>query len=112
MTCDLYRELISAQMDGEVTETEARHAHAHLQQCDACRRFAALLLEQQGALAAAPIPKQPKGLQERIRVRIGVGAGSIRPAAAAGSILGRHGIPLRIAHARPTSRVTSLLGRP
>jgi hypothetical protein len=30
----------------------------------------------------------------------------------AGSILGRHGIPLRIVHARPTSRVTSLLGRP
>lgn len=112
MTCDLYHELISAQMDGEVTETEASQLRAHLQQCAGCRRFAALLMEQDAALVAVPTPSQPKGLQERIRARIGIDVGSIRPAATIGSILGRHGIPLRIVFARPTTRITSLLGRP
>ena len=77
MTCNDFHDLISAELDGEITPEESAALHAHLNVCPSCRRYAQLL---QAAFApaeeeapppnlrasilekieAAPAPKQPK----------------------------------------------------
>jgi predicted anti-sigma-YlaC factor YlaD len=41
MDCDAYREAISAGMDGEVNDLEARAVDVHLARCAPCRTWAA-----------------------------------------------------------------------
>lgn len=43
MGCEYYRELISAEADGEVTEAERAALRTHLAACEDCRRYAAAL---------------------------------------------------------------------
>lgn len=49
--CAYYMELISAELDGELTEAERARLTAHLEQCPACRRYRQALASVSGALA-------------------------------------------------------------
>jgi predicted anti-sigma-YlaC factor YlaD len=111
MTCDLCRELLSAQIDEEITETEAQAVQAHLAHCAVCQAFVARLRILQTTLLTAVPPAQPQALQARIRKHIGIGKVSTWPLAEVGSILGRHGIPLRLPQITTTTGATSFLGR-
>lgn len=69
-TCEDYEELISARLDGALTDEERAALDAHLAGCPRCRRTAAELAEVDAALrslaGAAPVD-----LTARVRERIG-----------------------------------------
>jgi len=63
MDCDYFRELLSANRDGELTEQENRVLTAHLQTCLPCRAFADELSALGDALALwrpEPLPSMVK----------------------------------------------------
>jgi predicted anti-sigma-YlaC factor YlaD len=53
--CERMRSLISASLDGEVSEVEQATADAHLAECGACRAYAASLAETSRMLRATPL---------------------------------------------------------
>jgi len=94
MTCSRYEELLSARIDGELTDTEASELQAHLGACATCRDRLDAMINQQRALSAYGAPGQPEGLRARITKRIGLKARverEIRREAA--PILGRFHFP-------------------
>jgi predicted anti-sigma-YlaC factor YlaD len=52
--CERMRSVISASLDGEVSEVEQATADAHLAECGACRAYAASLAETSRMLRATP----------------------------------------------------------
>lgn len=71
MACEHYYELISAQLDRELTREEEQELNAHLEQCPSCRALAeqlAGLHEDFSALEDVPAPEGfTQGVMERIR---------------------------------------------
>lgn len=71
MACEHYYELISAQLDRELTREEEQELNAHLEQCPSCRALAeqlAGLHEDFSALEEVPAPEGfVQGVMERIR---------------------------------------------
>lgn len=53
--CERLRGVISASLDGEVSEVERATADAHLAECGACRAYAASLEETSRVLRATPL---------------------------------------------------------
>ena len=53
--CERMRSVISASLDGEVSEVEQATADAHLAECGACRAYAASLTETARMLRATPL---------------------------------------------------------
>ena len=74
MTCSRYEELLSAQIDGELTDIEASELQAHLGACATCRDRLDAMISRQRAICACGAPGQPEGLRARIAERIGVKA--------------------------------------
>lgn len=73
MNCERYLDLLSARLDGALTQEEERELMQHLQDCDACRAIARELEDIHSALADATRVQPPKelaqGVMERIRAQ-------------------------------------------
>jgi predicted anti-sigma-YlaC factor YlaD len=54
-SCDRVRELVSAALDGELTELEGARVHAHLAACTGCRTYAAGANEASRLLRETPL---------------------------------------------------------
>lgn len=71
MSCDRYTELLSARLDGVLTEEEEQELEEHLAACPDCRAAGAQLAALQGAfpeLEEVPAPEGfTRGVMERIR---------------------------------------------
>lgn len=67
--CAYYMELISAELDGELTEAERARLTAHLEQCPACRRYRQALASVSGALADSLEPP-PATLARSVMARV------------------------------------------
>lgn len=71
MDCDKYMELLSARLDGALTEEEERELEEHLAACPDCRAVGAQLSALQGAfpeLEEIPVPEGfTRGVMDRIR---------------------------------------------
>lgn len=70
MICDQAMQLMSAALDGELTQAEQQDLQAHLNQCEECRRLydAMNSIEQEVSALAEPAPA---GLKQGILYRIG-----------------------------------------
>ena len=69
MDCDYFRELLSANRDGELTEQENRVLTAHLQTCLPCRAFADELAALGDALALWRPEPLPSTVKDQILAR-------------------------------------------
>lgn len=67
--CAYYMELISAELDGELTEAERARLTAHLAQCPACRRYRQALASVSGALEDSLEPP-PATLARSVMARV------------------------------------------
>lgn len=71
MNCDKYLELLSARLDGELTESEERELEAHLESCPACRAAGAQLAALRSAfseLEELPAPEEfTRDVMDRVR---------------------------------------------
>ena len=54
--CGYFEELISAELDGELSEAEKEALRAHLETCDACRAYREALRAVAGTEADLPAP--------------------------------------------------------
>jgi predicted anti-sigma-YlaC factor YlaD len=114
MTCDIYREAISAEMDGEDPGLDQRLVDAHLRRCASCRAFAVEAADLKSALRfgridapdlTAPIVARALDDWDRrwltLPVRLGlvfVGAGQLA-LAVPGLLYGSDdGAPIHVAH--------------
>ncbi len=68
--CDDIRELLSASLDGELTEAESHRLTEHLASCEACRRELDALKRVWTGLGALGEVDLPEGLEERVFQRV------------------------------------------
>jgi hypothetical protein len=68
MDCEKYEELISGQLDGELTESERRELETHLRDCPACRALSDTYLEISSALAEDAVV--PEGFAQGVMARL------------------------------------------
>jgi anti-sigma factor RsiW len=66
MTCDYFKELISAQIDGELSPDESRALEQHLLECAACARLSEELRLQSQSMASHPTSAIPETLADNI----------------------------------------------
>lgn len=76
--CDRYMELLSAQLDGALTESEERELEAHLSSCPACRAVRKQLAALQPAFAELEDIPAPEGFTQGVMDRVR-GAGKTAP---------------------------------
>jgi len=96
MTCDRYIELMSSDIDAELTESETLDLHKHLEDCADCARLYAKMREQNQRLVAARTLERPKDLRAAIRKRIGLAEPVVRQAVwHVGHLPERPGFPIR-----------------
>lgn len=72
MTCDRYIELMSSEIDAELTESETLDLRKHLENCPECAKLYATMRLQNARLVAARALEKPSDLREAIRRRIGL----------------------------------------
>lgn len=72
MKCDRYIELMSAELDDEITDSERSELQSHLNDCKACRKKTDMMQHQSESLSTSPIPAQPNRLRKSIKQQIGV----------------------------------------
>ena len=77
MICDRFYELMSAKLDGELTEEEAEALQAHLEICGDCRRVYEAMASIETDLAGLEQPA-PAGLKQGVLYRIGQETGSVK----------------------------------
>lgn len=70
MNCDKYLELLSARLDGELSEPEERELEAHLASCPACRAASAQLAALRPAFSELEDLPAPEGLTKDVMDRI------------------------------------------
>jgi anti-sigma factor RsiW len=70
MRCNLAQKLISAHLDGELTDDQAQAVNVHLASCEACRAFAADLNRVAKGLDALAAPEPRWGFAERTLARL------------------------------------------
>lgn len=70
MNCDYYLELLSARLDGALTESEERELEAHLEACPACRAAGAQLTALQSAFAELEEAPAPEGFTQDVMDRV------------------------------------------
>lgn len=98
MICDRYQELLSADIDGELTDSEQHDLQSHLHECAACRRKCDAMREQHELLSSSVAPSQPTGLRSKIKARIGIREhNGLGEPCFIGHILHRSGVGTRIA---------------
>lgn len=108
--CDDVRQLLSAALDGEVSESEEARLAKHLARCGACARFRADLVELEQALQPADLGSLPNFEWERVGQFISgahTGASSRAGSSPAGAALWGSGRTRSI-----RSRPGSLIGHP
>jgi anti-sigma factor RsiW len=66
MTCERIEELLSAYLEGELSEAEKREVDAHLAGCPSCAELLSLLRETQGALSAFPEIEPSPAVMEKL----------------------------------------------
>ena len=72
MNCDRYQELLSAALDGELTDIEQRDLRSHLDECPVCRERSDQMHEQHEMLSTSRVPAQPARLRAGIKERLGI----------------------------------------
>ena len=72
MTCERYAEMISAAIDGELTEAETSDLDVHIQACEACKARSDLTRKQYDKMKSIPVPDQPAVLKDAVRRKIGL----------------------------------------
>ena len=70
VSCDKYLELLSARLDGALTELEERELEAHLESCPACRAAGAQLAALQTAFAELEDLPAPEGFTREVMDRV------------------------------------------
>jgi predicted anti-sigma-YlaC factor YlaD len=93
--CSATRELVSLELDGELTELDAARLAAHLEGCASCRELKAELGGLTAALRATPLEplSRPIALPQRVRVflrplQVGAVAATIAVVAGVAGIVG------------------------
>jgi anti-sigma factor RsiW len=85
--CDLARERISLELDGELSPHEALLLERHLDRCSACAAFAFDVRRYTDLLRAAPLEEAPsvvfprRLVRPRVPVRVGAAVASVAAAA-------------------------------
>jgi hypothetical protein len=74
--CEKYGELISGQLDGELTDNERRELEEHLRDCPECRALSAVYREISGALTEDAVV--PEGFAQGVMARLPVRPAGIR----------------------------------
>lgn len=69
--CSRYDEMLSAFVDGELSEGEARELNAHLATCAACRSYLRLLQTMREELGQ-PLPDPPDTLRKGVMYKVGL----------------------------------------
>lgn len=69
--CSKYDELLSAYLDGEVSETEKAEIEAHLESCADCRKYLSLLRTMRDDLQQE-LPEAPEMLRRGVMYKIGL----------------------------------------
>lgn len=72
MICDRYFELISAEIDGELTDIESDELHAHISECSTCRATLEKLRIQQDLISKSHIPDRSREMRDKIKQAIGI----------------------------------------
>jgi predicted anti-sigma-YlaC factor YlaD len=117
--CGETRELVSLELDGELSELEAARLESHLEECGACRQLKSELAELTLALRAAPLEQleRPITLPQRVRwslrpLQVGAAAAAIAVAAGLAGLVGtvRSHTPAQppFAQSRPADGVDAL----
>lgn len=70
MACDRFLELLSARLDGALTEDEARELEAHLLSCPQCRAAGAQMSALQSAFRELEESPAPEGFTQNVMDRI------------------------------------------
>jgi len=68
--CHWVRSVLAAFLDGELSPPTAGAVRRHLEQCEACRKYARELEETWDALSTLPAPPVRSGFTERMMARI------------------------------------------
>src|SRR5262245_42933289 len=84
MRCDEAQQLISASIDGEVSDTNAEKLREHTAVCAPCAGVQADFRRQSQQLKSAGREILPARLESRVRLALADAAASARPAAARG----------------------------
>lgn len=77
MTCDQIYELLSAKLDGELSEQEETQLQAHLDGCAECRRLYEAMASIEENTAALEQPA-PAGIKQGVMYRIGQESGTVK----------------------------------
>lgn len=108
MTCERYREIMSAELDGEATTTEHDDLHEHQKQCNDCRQHSKNISVIQAGLASTMPKPQPAHLWLKIRAHIGIHEPAPNTESLSTTVItDRHGIPIR-----PMQQVTPRVANP
>lgn len=70
MSCDYYLELLSARLDGALTESEERELEAHLESCPACRAAGEQLAALRSAFSELEEIPAPEGFTRDVMSRV------------------------------------------
>ena len=84
MTCNVYQELLSAWLDGELSSFEQRELREHLDQCPGCRADWEVMGRIQEQIGRLVEPSAPWELWERITTALD---GDATPAASSDKII-------------------------
>ena len=79
MICEKAMELMSAELDGELSAAEAQELKAHLDRCEDCRRLYEAMTSIDGNISALAEPA-PAGLKQGVMYQIGKESGRVKPA--------------------------------
>jgi len=93
MTCDDFKELISARLDGELTPDESRALEQHFLECAECAQFASGLDELSAQIARQSLSDMPGNLADKI---LSATVGNDRPQSVGQRILSYFGASYRI----------------
>ena len=77
MTCDRYQELLSASLDGELTEAEDSLLREHLPECPECRHTLCTMQELDSQLRGVRRAIQPADLRSRVSAVVRARCGEI-----------------------------------
>lgn len=90
MSCDAYRELLSAWIDGELAAEERSRAEAHVASCAACRQALEELREMSAAIRGLPRERAPESVLESFRRKASCDAESVSASVDGRADAGKH----------------------
>ena len=72
MTCNRSIELVSAAIDGELTDMELSEMEDHMAGCRRCRERSQAIRAADETLRSSPAPEQPSSLRAKVREKVGL----------------------------------------